>query len=498
MILRAALILALAGLGAQAQDDPAALVVRLSADRPEDRDRAATALKSLGDRAVPALEKGVGSADAEVRLRSRQLLHEVSAVSALVEDLRSDEIPGNARIARNALLRRFDESVKKALLQAVRSDDPQQALEAAFVLVNKGESAAAYQAEPRLLAQSIGMFVRGESEGFHWVAAQVLLGLGRAAGPQAESEAYRKALRGVAPAGLYGGVLQLGEVCRQKKVLFPGPLLRHYFRNFRDDDQWDNATRAGRVVRELQDLAVPELKAMLTDADAQARRTALGLLLDLKVKDLSPAALPALGELLGRDRRALPRLLAFGPAAIPTLEDRLESSDPVTALRAANGLALLDRTNWWEKAARVAIVNLEADTFIDNAREAAGLLFRLGTDALPLLREALRSDDEQVVVCSVAVLAALGEPAGLEARTLDQVFRFASQQYTHDEYGCLSDALAASAGLRDRICGRLEGSGEDGRKLAARLQEQASTKDSKPWLPVECDEFSRLIAGRNR
>jgi len=495
---RAVLVLALTALGAQAQDDPAALVVRLSSERLEERDQAATALRALGDRAVPALERALGSSDAEVRLRSNQLLHEVSAVSILVEDLRSDEIPGNARAARNALLRRYDETVKKALLETVKSDDAQQALEAAFVLVNKGEAAAVYQAEPRLLAQSIGMFVRGEDDGFHWVAAQVLLRLGSAAGPLAEAAAYRKALAGVAPSALDGKVLQLGETCIRLKAPFPGPFLRRYFENLRDDNRSDNASQTGRVVRMLGDLLVPELHAYLADRDAQARAFAASILLDLKVKDLPPAALPVLGEILGRDGRALGRLVSFGPAALPILEDRIDSLDPPTALRAAQGLALLDHDRWWKRAVQVALSNLETDNFSGNAKEAAGFLVRLGAEAAPLVREALGSDDEQKVACAVGILAGIGQPAAPEKRTVEQLYRLAAGKYGDDETGCLHEVLMDSRPLREAVFERLALSGQEGRRRAAFLEDalEKADRQATSWFGDKFGGTESLIRRR--
>jgi hypothetical protein len=490
------LILALAAQGAPAEGDLASLVLRLASDRPEERSQAADALRSLGERAVPALRKACDSADPEIRLRAGELLRGSAAISVLVEDLRSDDIPGNAKSARNTLLRRFDPSVKRALLEAIRSDDSQQAIQAAFVLVNKGESETVWQAEPRLLPQAIGMFMRGEDDGFHWVAAQVLLRLGLAAGPLEEAAAYRKALAGVAPSSMDFPVRQLGEMCRQLKRPFPRPLLRRYLQNLRDDTRDFNAQQAARAIRFLNELAVPELKAIVADPDAQARHYALGLLLDLQVKDLTPVALPVLGELLGRDPRAIGRLVEYGAAALPTLEDRIGSADPPTALRAAEGLALLARDQWWKRAARVAIANLGTDNFEGNAREAAGFLVRLGPDVAPLLREALASDDEQVVVCAAGVLECLGQPAAPEKRTIDQIVRFASALYCHDEGEALEETLARSTVLRAEVLDRLARSGSEGLKKAKALEARLSLDKRESWIPASCGEIGGLIQRR--
>jgi hypothetical protein len=489
-------ILALAVQGAPAEGDVASLILRLSSDRPEERSQAADALRSLGDRAVPALQKARDSGDLELRLRACELLNGSAAISALVEDLRSDDIPGNAKSARNALLRRYDGGVKRALLEAIRSDDPQQAIQAAFVLVNKGEAGTVWQAEPKLLSQAIGMFMRGEDDGFHWVAAQVLLRLGLAAGPIEEAAAYRKALAGVAPSAMTGSVRQLGGMCRELKRPFPRPLLRRYLENLRDDNRDFNAGQAAQAIRFLNELAVPELKAVVADPDAQARHYSLSLLLDLQVKDLTPVALPVLGELLGRDPRAIGRLVEFGDAALPTLEDRIESRDPPTALRAAEGLALLAHDRWWKRAAQVAIANLQTDNFEGNAREAAGFLVRLGPDVAPLLREALLSDDEQVVVCAAGVLGCLGQPVAPEKRTIDQIVRFASAQYCHDEGGALEETLARSTVLRAEVLDRLARSGREGRMKAKGLEERLSVEKRESWIPASCGEIGGLIQRR--
>jgi len=57
-----------------ALQDPAALVERLGDDSIDARDEAVSALRRMGDRAVPALEDGLRHADAEVRAQSLDLL----------------------------------------------------------------------------------------------------------------------------------------------------------------------------------------------------------------------------------------------------------------------------------------------------------------------------------------------------------------------------------------------------------------------------------------
>ncbi len=437
------------------ETDPDRLVEDLQADPLEVRARAAESLRALGRRAIPSLERGKESGDPEVRSRIRGLLRDVGAPSMLVEDLRADSIPGNARAARNRLVREYGPEAKPALLEAIKSDDDQQAIQAAFVLAVSGDAAAALAAGPSVVQRATSAFVRRECEGFEWVAGHVILRLGSLQPEEERRFLWSRALRGIPPHGLHERMIQLRNLSKNLGVPFPRPLLDYYLRNFRDDNRGGNAFQCWRIVRPLGTALVPSLRAMVDDPDPQARQTATEMLLELGVGNLPPCALV---EWLGRLPQAEQALSAHGNAALPALEAALDSPDRLRAIHAVSLVVRLRPDRASSMVSR-AMGHLETDNFRLNALKAAQLLLAIGEPALPALRVALESDDAQTVVYAAWVLASTGKLGKLGERATRMICWFSAQSWEADEPDGLVELLKSAPGLRESVASALNRKG---------------------------------------
>jgi HEAT repeat protein len=73
------------------QSDPAALIQRLGADDPAERERATQALEALGEKAVPMLREATRAKDPEVAARAKQILRAIEG-AAYARRLQSSEV----------------------------------------------------------------------------------------------------------------------------------------------------------------------------------------------------------------------------------------------------------------------------------------------------------------------------------------------------------------------------------------------------------------------
>lgn len=524
-----ALLLALQG-----DSEIAKHVDRLSADDLETRERAAAALRSIGDDSIPALESAAATGDAQLRIEVRRLLRDLSATSALVEDLRSDDIPGNARTARARLRERYGPKVRAALVEVLKSDDDQKAVQAAFILITKGDQRALLAEAPEILVRAARAIAQEKAAGFRWVAAEVAVSLGASLDAGARDRAWAKALVEVDPSTLKDCVLDIHQVSARAKAPLPGALVRHYLRNLMNDNVYDNASQCRWVLRRIgPEVLVPELRAALSGYDAQARSMIVDLLLtwnqeDLPVESLVEAmgwsygahemvktlgmkALPsllralkshdsevvlksaklvaelkpevhdaevaaALAPILTTWWSARDLLLTLGPDAESALRRRLEESDSILAMTAARGLLVINPEKHADAILARAERELAADSHRDNARRASQVIFELGGAANSRLQEWLHAKRGQPLVCAAAVLARRGRLGEFPLETLDAI---AAQAQAHDEPGALVELLHWSEPVRVDVLNRLEGRHPS---KAGALRTRLLTYRDEPWL----------------
>jgi len=389
-------------------EDPEDVVLRLSADDPGEREAASSTLRRIGPRAIPALEAVARGDDPERRARARSLLRELDATSALVEDLASDDVPGNAKAARVKLIRRYDPSVRDALAAVLKSADTQQVVEAAFILIDRGDAAVVLKSAPDVHTRAAAAWMRGETGGFAWLACQVALSLDAELDPRARQASWRRSLAGIAPHALTNLVRDAWKLARDLKRPFPAPLLRHYLLNLRHDDQWMNAYWTEPFVRSLGEAAVPALREMLDDHDLQARTTGAQLLLQLRPADDLPPR--SWADLLPHREEAASKLAALGEEAVPALLETLDSEDRDAALRAARLLLQRDRAKHL-RAAGDALADIALHHRGRRLRpEAVRLLADLGADAAPTLVRLARDRDGKIALLAASGLAA-ADPA---------------------------------------------------------------------------------------
>ncbi|HEX7897998.1 MAG TPA: hypothetical protein VF950_09580 [Planctomycetota bacterium] len=443
----------------------------------EERDAAEAALKTLGTAAIAPLEAADG--DPEFRIRARRILSALGATRALIDDLRSDRVPGNARRARRIL-----EGRKEAvdlLRAATESDDDQQAIQAACVLLAQGEAPKAAD----LLERSVAAFARSETRDYEWVATEVMLRLAAAGTAEEVERAYTRALRGVPSHALAAGweATPMGralELARDRKLPLPAPLLRHFLANLRHDEIGANAWHTGYLVEKHRGVLRPALEAMVRDPDAQARRYALHFLLEWKVEPLPPGSVEALSESLVWWNSAIrERLRRYGEEALPALEAQLKRPDYAGRFAAADLLMELKPDAYRERVIELAAPHLEADGWRGNARMALRLLIRC--EAAPVLRRAMASRDEQAAACGIIGLAALGEAAELSVEERRRLARFVARTWGHDEEDAAAASLAAAPELWKEVDARLRVSGEDGRARLELLAKWREARLKDPW-----------------
>jgi hypothetical protein len=519
------------------------LVEQLSDGDIEARHQAALELRTLGEASIPALEAAAASKDAALGIIARKLLHDLSATSALIEDLRSDDVAENARAARAKLHKRYDPKVRASLLDALKSDDDQQAIQAAFLLTVHDDSAAALSGAPEILERAARVIAQGRDAGFRWVAVDVVVRLGAAATEAAREEAWKKALVDVDPDRSHDGVLAVHQISTRWKVSFPAPFMRHYLKNLMNDTVPGNALQCRYCLRLMGPTLAPTLRSALTGYDTQTRAMVVDILLDWKQPDLPPkvlveamswssrardevkslgkSALPfllpalrlddgdvviqaakaildiepeahqgevatSLSGLLARSwhqwdnhERAAGILSRLGGPAETALQARLKDADPVVALAAARGLLAMKRDRPLELIVDRAERELADDSRRENARRAAQLLFELGRDIVPRLRTLLASERGQRLVCVAAVLARLGKLDDVPPLSLEAVLAYADRFDEADEPGALVELLTWSEPTRVEALRRLE---HKGASKAASLRILLADYEHEPWL----------------
>lgn len=456
--------------------DPAGLIDVLRDGTLEERDAAETALRTLGDAAIAPLEAAAG--DAEFRVRARRVLSALGATRALIEDLRSDLVPGNARRARGLLAGRTE--AVDLLRAALESDDDQQAIQAAALLFRLGETPKA----PDLLERSVAAFARAENRDYEIVATDLMLRLAAATPSEEVERAFARALRGV-PAHAISGEWEptpLGralEVARDRKLPLPAALIRHALVNLRHDERGGNATLTRWMLEKHKVDIRPYFETLVRDPDAQARAIAIDTLLEWKAEPLPEGSVAALAEQVGRNSAALPRLLLYGEAAVPALAARLGDGSYVVRFAAADGLLTLAPDAWRESVIALARPHLDADGFRGNAKGALRLLVRC--EAVAELRRALLSRDEQAVACAAVGLAALKEEVVLTLEARRRLYRFAARTWGHDEENSAVAALIALPELWSETAGRLRTSGQDGLNRLETLAGWREARMKDPW-----------------
>jgi hypothetical protein len=467
---------------------PQDLVETLRSGTLEEREGAEAALRRSGPGAVEPLERAWRGTDPELRVRARRLLSDLGASVALIEDLRSDPVPGNARRARTLLLARKDEAgLGDRLLDATAGDDDQQAIQAACVLLRWGRGAAILERSPELLERAAAAFARSETRDYEWVATEVLLDLAATASDAHVERSFLRAFRGAPPRLLASNhePTPMGRalsVARDRALPLPPSLLRHFLANLRHDEVWGNAYHAVRLVERHRAFLQPALARMVRDSDAQARQIALGLLLGLGLPELPEGSDDVLGEMLGRHPEALPRLLGYGETAVPVLVAHLGRADHRGRLEAALGLATVRSAEWGPRLAELARPHLEADGLRDNARAALEVLVRCGEAGVPVLKGALESPDEQAVACGAVGLAVMGrgEPLSRDARR--KIHRLAARPWGQDEERAVVEALLVVDGLWEEVEARLRDSGSDGMSRAGLLRDWKGAQLRSGWL----------------
>lgn len=519
------------------------LVERLSADEIEIRQKAAVELRSLGDVSIPALENAAASKDPEVRGLARKLLHDLSATSALIEDLRSDDVPDNARSARAKIQKRYGLGIRDMLLAALRSDDTQQAVQAAFLLAANRDAPAALAEAPEIVTRAVRAMAQKQDAGFRWVAAEAAVQLGAAMNSPAREEAWGRALANVDPDQLHDFVPDFHKVSARSQASLPAVLMRHYLKNLMNDPVVGNARQCRYVVQKIGPSLAPQVRAVLSGYDQQARAMAVDLLLEWNQSDLPTESLAeavrwsglARNQLKALGREAVPSLLrvlrnqdpdvvlaaakeiieidpathdgeiahamsrllsrtrgrwawhngaekvlvGLGPSAAPALLKGLADPDSFVALSAARGLMALDRARHAESIPARAERELSDDARRGNARRASQLLYELGDEALPRLRKLLASEREQAVVCAAAILARLGRLEGLDHPALEMVVRYSERCEEADEPGALVELMTWSEPIRAEVKERLKSKG--GSRLSA-LEIRLLDQDEEPWL----------------
>lgn len=436
------------------------------------RERAAEELRALGSGAIPALERARRSEDPEVRARASATLRALGAPSVLVEDLRDDDVPGNARAARIRLIRGYGPAARAALLEAVRGDDDQQAIQSAFVLSVMGDGRAALAAEPAIVGRIAAAFFRRECAGFAWVAGHALLRLAQFQSEAERRDSFARALRGVRPAGMDDDFRSLWHLSRELRLPFPRPVFDHYLRNLADNNVCADAFYCRLYVRQAGAAAIPSLRDLLCAPDAQARRFAAEELLEMGVEDLPPRTV---AELLQQGDAYRSRVVALGMKAAPYLDVALSSRDRVFAARSARALAEIDARRFAARIVPAACGHLGTDGFRGNGVEAAEALVLAGDPALPALRPRLGSEDEQEAVLAALVLARLCGLGDVDEALLRKICRFAAREEV-DEVAATERLFRERPDLWERAEPRIARMGAAGREQAERLLKRLTSE----------------------
>lgn len=447
------------------------------------RDLAVERLVRAGTAALDRLEPLANDPDPERRARIHQVLREIGSPVALVADLRSDRIAGNAEEARRKLLRTMEidaDRVTAHLLPLLDGRDPQAAFYAAWLLQRGGRGDRILEAQPGFHEWAVRAFYSPEVEPMMWVAGHVVLRLD-ASRPAGEVDAaYARGLAGVRPDAVIDPVrwyITLAGEIRVRDVDaqgLPAPLWQKLLDNWRDDTSGGNANRVDFIVNRLRATATPVAERLLDSDDLQQRQRAAMFLIDGEPTSPSPRLIEIAVECLRYgygygygwgyvwDCDAPIRFLrGVGLPAVAPLDRFLEDDyrSPVARLNALNlRLAIdpampLERVDWvWR--------HLRSDNEWGNALLAAQALARIDGPLAPHLTPWMEDPDPQVAAAAYAILARRGEVTRPPQSVLDAIARFSRWSWrTADEDHVLKAALREMGDAFEPFARELEAGG---------------------------------------
>lgn len=389
--------------------DAAALAERLGADDLETREAAQAALLKLGESAIPALEPHRHNPDLEIRDRARWLLHQLEATSALIDDLRADDISGNAEAARKRLLPRLERDPDRMiplLTPLASGEDVQAMFYATWLLLRTGHRREAEAACPKLLEKSIRFYFMGRMDDMRWIAAQCVVRLSRDREAAELEGAYGRALKKVRPEAVMVASKALwktlGEIAPEadRKAYFPDSLVRALAVNLRDDHGYYNEDRVWNLLRDLGERSRPVLIETLASDDRQARSYAAGILIEQGLDPTPDAMIPVLIE--REDWKAVEGL---GRRSVEWLERAAKGGSREGRLESIRLLFRIDPSVPREEYAPFLAEQLESDQFLRNAERATRAWIEAPPWATARLTALLDSDDPQVVAGAWIALA---------------------------------------------------------------------------------------------
>lgn len=455
MFFRASILAALSAVPALGQD-PAIpeLIERLGSDDPKERDAASARLLKIGEPALEDLERRRDDADLELRERARELMRRLDSTFSLIEDLQSDDTPGNMARARRLLFKRIraqPEKTLRRLLECSTGGDLQAATVASYILYHTGHRQELLGARPRLFAECVGDLCLGRVLDIEWMAMDLTLGLWRHASPEAVDAAFDRALRGQRPAAALKICRQLLFAFRERLAGFkesrspravlgkarlplPRPLIRLLIQNLRDDTEMDNANRAADTLGELGDAVHVELTAALDSLDRQGKRLALSILAPALAPPFPESVLRALAE---HPTHGLPPREDL-PRWVPHLLAAVGQETDAQNLERILLIARIDPGAGKEALTRIAIRALASDNHGRNAVRAVEALALWG-DPLPLL-PVLESSDPQAAVAAYVALGRMGRlPTEAPLASIRDLL--SRREDWDDEWECAAEAI---------------------------------------------------------
>jgi HEAT repeat protein len=404
------------------QDDPARLVERLSSENVIEREEAERNLLELGDRAIPALEKGAKDGDAEAAGRASRLLRILANQKLLRPRLRAiypgieermdpGDSPAWTRLFLEATLIENSLPVHRALQKEDLLPLVGPAIRGAATVEEKVRICGAISLR-RLdsVAVLTAPFLKGEEDQSLWQCVPECL---RRAEPEAAMAALQPVLADPSEKVRIRAVRLLGDF-KGKATLTPAllalrdksPEVRRLALEVLETLGFPVAAREivpllqdgplgvrGQAARTLARVAgrdaVPHLLPLLKDDRAFIRERAVSSLDRLVAADALPQLLPLLSDSDSRIRHATMSTIAHlqGKEAVPILLQFLEDKD--------NGLRyqavwLLKEQNAKETAPLIALRLKDADEHVRYA--ALDALTSLGArehakEILPLLKD---------------------------------------------------------------------------------------------------------------
>lgn len=200
-------------------------------------------------------------------------------------------------------------------------------------------------------------------------------------------------------------------------------LARRVAPQLRGDTRRGNAERAESILRSLWPESRPELEALLTDGDAQARVLAAAILRRRCPNDPSWALLEACIEDIGSCPPGISAYMRWGKCsdaaeflrahavrAHPLLESAMHDPDPHRRLVAAAVAGYAGLDDLAAAAAPILISHLADNNVSGDAKLAIPALFRLGPAARPALLASMDAPDPQQRQAVRALLELLDTP----------------------------------------------------------------------------------------